>query len=67
LFFVFTVLMIFAIIFIPGLNTLFSATPVLDPVIWGIILGFSFLTTGFRALLGSRLFFKRPGESTDGP
>lgn len=64
LFFVFTVLMILAIIFIPGLNTLFSATPVFDPVIWGIILGFSLLTTGFRALLGKLLFSQRTGEST---
>jgi P-type Ca2+ transporter type 2C len=58
-FFVFTFLMILAIIYVPGLNTLFTTVPVLDPVIWGIILGFSFLTTVFRGFLGERAFFLR--------
>ena len=48
-FFVFTFLMILAIIYLPALNTLFTTTPVLDPVIWGLILGLSLLTTAFRA------------------
>ncbi len=54
-FFVFTFLMILAIIFIPGLNTLFTTVPVLDPVVWGVILVFSLLTTVFRALLGDQI------------
>jgi P-type Ca2+ transporter type 2C len=58
-FFVFTFLMILAIIFIPGLNTLFTTVPVLDPVVWGVILVFSLLTTVVRALLGDQIFFKR--------
>jgi Ca2+-transporting ATPase len=62
-FFVFTFLMILAIIFVPGLNTLFTTAPVFDPVIWGIILGFSLLTTVFRAVLGDHVFFKRNGEA----
>jgi Ca2+-transporting ATPase len=57
-FFVFTFLMILAIIYLPGLNTLFTTTPVFDPIIWGIIVGFSLLTTAFRALLGDNLLYK---------
>jgi Ca2+-transporting ATPase len=56
-FFVFTFLMILAIMYLPGLNTLFTTTPIFDPVVWVIILGFSFLTTAFRALFGEHLFF----------
>jgi len=62
-FFVFTFLMILAIIFVPALNTLFTTVPMFDPVIWGIILGFSLLTTVFRAVIGDHLFFMRNGES----
>lgn len=62
-FFVFTFLMILAIIYVPGLNTLFTTAPVFDPIIWGIILGFSFLTTVFRAVLGDHLFFIRNGTA----
>ena len=62
-FFVFTFLMILAIIYVPGLNTLFTTAPVFDPILWGIILGFSLLTTMFRALLGEHLFFVRNSES----
>ncbi len=58
-FFVFTFLMILAIIYVPGLNTLFTTVPVLDPIIWGIILGFSLLTTVVRGILGERLFFMK--------
>jgi len=64
LFFVLTVLMILAIIYIPGLNTLFTTTPIVDPVIWGIILGFSLLTTVFRGLFGDRGFFNRKPETS---
>jgi magnesium-transporting ATPase (P-type) len=62
-FFVFTFLMILAIIYVPGLNTLFTTAPVFDPIIWGIILGFSLLTTVFRAVLGDHLFFIRNGAA----
>ncbi|MBN1861693.1 MAG: cation-transporting P-type ATPase [Candidatus Thermoplasmatota archaeon] len=58
-FFVITALMILAIIYIPSLNTLFTTAPIFDPLVWGIILGFSCLTTLFRALLGNHLFFRR--------
>ena len=55
--------MILAIIYVPALNTLFTTVPMFDPIIWGIILGFSLLTTVFRAVLGDHLFFMRNGES----
>ena len=58
-FFVFTFFMILAIIYIPGLNTLFTTSPILDPILWVLILGFSLFTTAFRALLGDGVFFKR--------
>jgi Ca2+-transporting ATPase len=60
-FFVFTFLMILAIIYLPGLNTLFTTSPIFDPVLWGLIIGFSLFTTAFRALLGDRgvLFMRR--------
>jgi Ca2+-transporting ATPase len=62
-FFVFTFLMILAIIYLPALNTLFTTTPVFDPIIWGLILGFSLLTTALRALLGNNFFFTRRSDS----
>jgi Ca2+-transporting ATPase len=58
-FFIFTFLMILAIIYLPGLNTLFTTSPIFDPVLWGLILGFSLFTTAFRALLGDGVFFIR--------
>jgi Ca2+-transporting ATPase len=58
-FFVFTFLMILAIIYVPWLNTLFTTTPIFDPILWGIVLGFSLLTTVFRALMGDASLFKR--------
>ncbi|MBN2598965.1 MAG: cation-transporting P-type ATPase, partial [Candidatus Thermoplasmatota archaeon] len=62
-FFVLTVLMILAILYLPWLNTIFRTAPVFDPLLWGIILGFSLLTTMFRALLGDRGFIIRNNES----
>ncbi|VVB60261.1 Potassium-transporting ATPase ATP-binding subunit [uncultured archaeon] len=56
-FFIFTFLMILAIIYLPGLNTLFTTSPIFDPILWGLILGFSLFTTAFRALLGDGTFF----------
>jgi Ca2+-transporting ATPase len=58
-FFVFTFFMILAIIYLPGLNTVFTTSPILDPVLWMLILGFSLFTTLFRALLGDGVFFMR--------
>jgi len=62
-FFVLTILMILAILYLPWLNTIFRTAPVFDPILWGIILGFSLLTTVFRALLGDRRFIIRSNES----
>jgi Ca2+-transporting ATPase len=62
-FFVLTILMILAILYLPWLNTIFRTAPVFDPILWGIILGFSLLTTVFRALLGDRRFIIRNNES----
>jgi Ca2+-transporting ATPase len=62
-FFVVTFLMILAIMYLPGLNTLFTTTPVLDPVIWGLILVFSLFTTAFRALFGNHVFFSKRLDS----
>jgi len=62
-FFVFTFLMILAIIYLPGINDVFTTTPILDLTLWGLILGFSLLTTAFRALLGDNLFFRRRSDS----
>jgi len=58
-FFVFTFFMILAIIYLPALNILFTTSPILDPVLWGLILGFSLSTTAFRALLGDSVSFMR--------
>jgi P-type Ca2+ transporter type 2C len=58
-FFVLTFLMILAILYLPWLNTIFRTAPVFDPLLWGVILGFSLLTTVFRALLGDRGFIIR--------
>ncbi|KYK20929.1 hypothetical protein AYK25_04090 [Thermoplasmatales archaeon SM1-50] len=62
-FFVITFLMILAIIYLPGLNTLFTTTPIIDPVVWVIILGFSVFTTALRALLGEQVFFGQRHDS----
>ena len=56
IFFLFTILMILGIIFIPALNTLFTTTPIYDLYIWGIIIFFSLLTTVFRAIFGENIF-----------
>jgi uncharacterized membrane protein (DUF485 family) len=62
-FFVVTFLMILAIVYLPALNTLFTTTPIMDPVVWGIILCFSLLTTAFRALFGEHLFFVKRNDA----
>jgi Ca2+-transporting ATPase len=50
-FFVFTCLMILAIIYSPWLNELFTTAPIDDPKVWAVILGFSLLPTVFRAVM----------------
>jgi Ca2+-transporting ATPase len=54
-FFVFTLVMILCIIYIPALNTLFTTAPIYDLYIWVIIIFFSSLTTIVRAILGENL------------
>ena len=54
-FFIFTLVMILCIIYIPALNTLFTTAPIYDLYIWLIIIFFSFLTTIVRAILGENL------------
>jgi P-type Ca2+ transporter type 2C len=66
LFFVFTFLMILALIYLPGINNVFTTAPILDLTLWGLILGFSLLTTAFRALLGDNLFFRQRPNSQAG-
>lgn len=55
-FFVITILMILGIMFIPWFNTLFKTAPIVDGYLWGLILGFSLLTTLFRAVCGQHFF-----------
>ena len=54
-FFIFTLVMILCIIYIPALNTLFTTAPIYDLYIWLIIIFFSSLTTIVRAILGENL------------
>ncbi|MCJ7571205.1 MAG: cation-translocating P-type ATPase [Candidatus Thermoplasmatota archaeon] len=61
-FFIFTLVMIIGIIYIPALNTLFTTTQILDLYIWGIIILFSVLTTFIRAIFGENLFFNFKSE-----
>jgi len=61
-FFVFTILMILAIIYIPVLNTIFTTAPVFDFYLLGLILVFSVLTTVFRAIFRDSIF---PGFKQD--
>ncbi|MBN1281004.1 MAG: cation-transporting P-type ATPase [Candidatus Thermoplasmatota archaeon] len=53
-FFVITLLMILAILYVPWLNKIFTTTPLVDPLLWGLILVFASLTTVVRAVLGER-------------
>lgn len=68
-FFVFTLLMIIAIIYVPSLNTIFTTGPITDIYLLGLIVVFSLLTTAFRALFGDNLFwsFKQNKQITDQP
>ena len=65
-FFVFTLLMIIAIIYVPALNTIFTTGPITDIYLLGLIVVFSLLTTAVRALFGDNLFwsFKERADQT---
>jgi hypothetical protein len=54
-FFVFTLLMILAIIYLPGVNRVFITTPLYDLYLLGVLVVFSLLTTAFRALFGDNI------------
>ena len=64
-FFVLTLLMIFGIIYIPALNTLFTTTPIYDLYIWVLIIFFSCLTTIIRAIFGENLIINFKSEKID--
>ena len=51
LFFIFTILMILGIAYIPSLNALFKTAPIEDARIWLIIISFSLMTSLFRSML----------------
>ncbi|HVQ01155.1 MAG TPA: cation-transporting P-type ATPase [Candidatus Thermoplasmatota archaeon] len=51
-FFVFTLCMILAIIYLPGVNQIFTTAPLYDLYLLAILVIFSLLTTAFRALFG---------------
>ncbi|OHD23461.1 MAG: hypothetical protein A2Y34_14110, partial [Spirochaetes bacterium GWC1_27_15] len=57
LFSLFMLIMIVAIVYVPALNVIFSTKPIFDPKIWGIVIGFSILTSVFRLIVG--LFEKK--------
>jgi Ca2+-transporting ATPase len=54
-FFVFTLLMILALIYLPGVNRVFTTTPLYDLYLLGVLVVFSLLTTAFRALFGDNI------------
>ena len=68
-FFISTLLMILAIIYVPALNTLFTTTPIYNLYVWLIIIFFSCLTTIIRAILGENLYknFKAEKNSSNNP
>lgn len=47
-FFLITIAMVLCIIYIPALNILFKTAPITDGPLWGIILGFSIITSIFH-------------------
>jgi len=56
-FFVFTIIMILAIIYVPSLNKIFATTPVFDVYLWFLIIAFSVLTTVVRTILTGSDFY----------
>lgn len=66
-FFVFTLLMILAIIYVPALNTLFTTGPLTDMFLLGLIVLFSVLTTVFRALVDSGILWRSRNQNQSKP
>ena len=54
-FFIFTLLMILAIIYLPGISEVFSTAPLYDVYLLGLLVVFSLLTTAFRAFFGDNI------------
>jgi len=54
-FFVFTLLMILAIIYLPGISAVFNTAPLYDVYLLGLFVVFSLFTTAFRALFGDNI------------
>ncbi len=54
-FFVFTLLMILAIIYLPGISRIFTTAPLTDLYLLGVLVVFSLLTTVFRAVGGDTI------------
>jgi Ca2+-transporting ATPase len=54
-FFVFTLCMILAIIYLPGISKVFTTAPLYDLYLLSVLVVFSLLTTAFRALFGDNI------------
>jgi Ca2+-transporting ATPase len=54
-FFVVTLLMILAIIYLPGISQVFTTAPLTDLYLLGVLVVFSLLTTVFRAVCGDNI------------
>ena len=55
-FFVITIVMVIAIIYIPALNAIFKTQPITDLVLLSILIGLSCITTIVRLILGNKGF-----------
>ena len=52
-FFLFTIIMIISILYIPYFNIVFKTVPIWDTTLWGIMIGFSLVTSLFRFIISS--------------
>ncbi len=59
-FFVITILMVIAIIYVPSLNVIFGTLPLTNLVLIGIVVVLSLVTTIVRLLLGNKEFNEEP-------
>jgi P-type Ca2+ transporter type 2C len=50
-FFLFTLVMVFAIVYLPAMNIIFTTKPIVDWRIWGLILAMSIVTSMFRLIV----------------
>jgi P-type Ca2+ transporter type 2C len=55
-FFVITIVMVIAILYVPALNAIFGTLPITDWVLGGLIIGLSLVTTVVRLVLGNKGF-----------